>query len=306
MPTEWRTITTREQWLAWRKADVTASTVGALFAVHPYCTALKLYAEKRGVEFEQKDTSAMRRGRWLEPAIAKAVAEKRPDWKVEPATVYCRDPELNLGATPDFFIDAGQRGRGVLQGKTVTPAALAQEWIGEPPLWITLQCLTEMMLTDSQFGAVAALVVDPFQMDVEIFPVPRNPSAELKIVGAVTQFWKTVRDGIEPEPDFGRDADVIRAITRDVTRGKEADLAGHNMLPEMLERRAGLMGAIKTAEAECEAIETEIKFLMRDAETASLRPGWRITFKKQDRDGYTVAPKSSRVLRIYDKRGATP
>ena len=44
-------ITSREAWLELRKQDVTASTIAALFNCHPYTTALRLYAEKRGTEF---------------------------------------------------------------------------------------------------------------------------------------------------------------------------------------------------------------------------------------------------------------
>src|SRR5262245_18769817 len=44
-------ITSREQWLELRKPDVTASVVGALFAAHPYMTALKLYLMHQGIDF---------------------------------------------------------------------------------------------------------------------------------------------------------------------------------------------------------------------------------------------------------------
>ena len=67
---ERKTFTSRDEWLEWRKQDVTASSIGALFNCHPYTTALRLYAEKRGTDFLVEDNKAMRRGRWLEPAVA--------------------------------------------------------------------------------------------------------------------------------------------------------------------------------------------------------------------------------------------
>ena len=96
MTIERREITTREEWLQWRKQDITASSIGALFNCHPYTTALKLYTEKRGTEFVVEDNKAMRRGRWMEPAVAKAVEETRPEWQLFPAKEYLRDPELRL------------------------------------------------------------------------------------------------------------------------------------------------------------------------------------------------------------------
>ena len=131
MPIERREITNtpagREQWKAWRRADVaTASTTGALFGYHPWTTPLKLYTAARGVEFDERETKLMRRGRLLEHSVPAAVMEERPEWYVSPAGVYLRDPELRLGATPDFFVNDHSRTfgmRGVLQAKTTTPTS---------------------------------------------------------------------------------------------------------------------------------------------------------------------------------------
>jgi predicted phage-related endonuclease len=304
---ERRPIVDREEWLEWRKLDVTASRVGALFGVHPYETALRLYAEKRGVEFPDADNKTMRRGRWLEPAVATAVEEERPDWKLRAPRVYLRDPDLRLGCTPDYFIDGDPRGLGVLQCKTVAPSVYAREWLGgsEIPFWIVLQTLTECMLADAAFGVVAALLVDPHNMDVAILEVPRHADSELKILVAVRNFWRNVADGIEPDPDFQRDAEVIKLLVPRETVGKTVDFSGHNELPAILEERATLMRHIKEADDRCGEIETQIKFLMEDAEIANGLNGWRITFKSTQRAAYTVPAKTLRILRITDKRPQT-
>jgi predicted phage-related endonuclease len=301
---ESRSIVDRNEWLAWRKADVTASNVGALFGAHPYVTPLKLYIEKRGVEFPDKDNRTMRRGRWLEPAVAKAVQEIRPEWKLSPAEVYLRDSELRLGATPDFYIHTDPRGLGVLQCKTCAPSVYEREWLGgkEIPFWITLQTLVECMLADAKFGCVAVLVVDPHAMDCKILEIPRHPAAEQKIIEAVSNFWIAVDQGQEPEPDFGRDTATIRALTARGTHGKTLDLAGNNELPEMLEQRATLMAGIKQAEARCEQIENQIRHTLGDAESVTGLNGWRITYNTTDFKGYTVQPRSQRILRILDRR----
>lgn len=301
---ERRPIVDRDEWLAWRKQDVTASRVGALFGVHPYETALRLYAEKRGVEFPDADNKVMRRGRWLEPAVAKAVEEMRPEWELQPPNEYLRDPELRLGATPDFYIHGDPRGLGVLQCKTVAPSVYARDWLNgtEIPFWITLQALTEMMLSSASFGAVAALLVDPHAMDVAILDIPRHPPSEHKIRVMVNSFWQQVTNGIEPDPDFARDAEVIKLLVPRETSGKTIDLAGHNQLPEMLEQRAALMRNIELENERKNEIENEIRFLMGDAEIGNGLPGWRITYKVQKRAGYTVPPKEPRVLLIKDKR----
>ena len=307
MTIERRPIINREEWLAWRREDVTASRVGALFGCHPYETALRLYAEKRGVEFPDSDNKTMRRGRWLEPAVAKAVEELRPDWKLEQPSIYLRDPDIRLGCTPDFFIHDPVRGLGVLQCKTVAPSVFHRDWLDgtEIPFWITLQALTEMMLTDAAFGAVAVLLVDPHAMDCVILDVPRHPGSEDKIRDRVCQFMANTDAGIEPDPDFSRDAAVIKALTPRETPGEKIDLSGNNRLPAMLEQRAALMATMKEADAACDAIEAEVKFLMGSAEIANGLPDWRISYRTEHRKEYTVKARSSRVLRIQDKRPQT-
>jgi predicted phage-related endonuclease len=304
---ERRPIVDRDEWLAWRRDHVTASVIGALFGadVHPYTTALRLYAEQRGVEFQRKENKAMRRGRWLEPAVAKAVSELRPDWHLEGPNVYLVDPALRLGATPDFFIHDDPRGLGVLQCKTVEPGVFARQWSGgaEPPFWVILQCATEMMLADAAFGAIAALVLDPFDMDCVIHEVPRSSEVEAKIVAAVQDFWRAVATGDEPRPDFAADAAVIAAMAPRPVPFKTIDLRGNNAVPILLDERARILAEISAGEKRCDEIEAEIKYLFGDAEVGMGLPGWRITYKMGARAGYTVPPKSDiRTLRIYDRR----
>lgn len=298
-------IISREEWLTWRKQDITASRTGALFDVSPYETSLKLYAEQRGVEFEHKpEDKVMRRGRWLERVVGEAVAELRPEWAVEAVNAYYREPSLRLGGTPDFWILGDTRGRGVLQAKSVAPSVLAKSWDQGrvPPEWIVWQLRTEMLLTNAAFGAIGALVVDPFNMDCFIFEVARDPEAEQLIIAAVETFWNNVTNGIEPQPDFSRDAEVIKALTSRVTPGLTRDLSANNELPELLEQRAALMASIGEMKARCEAIEAEVKYLLGDAEQAAGLNSWRITYKLESRKEYTVKARTGRVLRIRDKR----
>jgi predicted phage-related endonuclease len=298
-------IVSRDQWLARRKQDVTASRIGALFDVSPYESILKLYAEQRGTEFEPPaENLVMRRGRWLERVVGEAVAELRPGWTVEPVNAYYREPSLRLGASPDFKILGDARGTGILQAKSVAPSVLSKAWdqARVPPEWIVLQLRTEMLLTNASFGAIGALVVDPFAMTCHIYEVARDAESEQRIIAAVERFWDNVVRGIEPEPDFSRDAEVIKALTRHPTPGLTRDLSHHNELPELLEQRAALMASIEQMAARKDAIEAEVKYLLGDAERATGLNSWSISYKLESRREYVVKARSGRVLRIRDKR----
>ena len=302
-------IAGESEWLEWRKADVTASRVAALFGQHPYETALRLYLENCGVEFAQpdRDNRILRRGRWLEPAVAVAVGEKRPEWKIEAPKVYLRDPELRLGATPDFYIHDDPRGLGVLQCKTVAPSVFERDWDSgrEVPFWILLQIITEMMLAEAQFGCVAGLVVDAFAMDVALGRGaaacrPPRPRSCKRCAGS----GATSPPAASPRPTSRAIREPSRAMTAAATADKAFDAGGHNSLPAILAQRAALKARIKTDEARCNEIENEVKYLLGDAVTVSNLPGWRVTFKPTDFKAYTVAARTVRVLRISDKRPA--
>ena len=319
MTIERREITSHEEWLAWRKSDITASNIGALFNCHPYVTALRLYAEKRGAEFLVEDNNAMRRGRWLEPAVGKAVEELRPKWALMPAGEYLRDFELRLGATPDFYItDANlihaakddqfviRNRRGVLEAKTVAPSVYARDWAdGEHvPLYHILQATTAAMLADADFIAIAALLVDANNMDCVIHELERNPQAEERIKQAVAQFWRSVEDGREPDPDYSKDADVIKAMwKRETDPPVEIDLSGDNRIPALLEERARLKQDEKAAHDKIESINTQLIYAMKDASVMTGIDGWRVSYKTSHYKEYSVAARDSRVLRITEQRG---
>jgi predicted phage-related endonuclease len=302
MPIERRPITDRDEWLQWRRQDVTASTIGALFGVHPYTSALKLYVEKRGVEFIVEDNPMMRRGRWLEPAVGTAVAELHPEWTITKAGVYLRDPERRIGASPDFFIEGDPRGPGVLQAKSAAPWVFERDWDDgrEAPAWIVFQTRLEMMLAEAAFGVIAVLIDDA--RDCFIIELERNDAVEAEIIAAAATFWRNVEQGIEPPADYAKDSEAIRALTSRVTPGKTFDASGLNELPILLQQRAELMARIKSDDARCTEIENEIKLAMGDAEVIVGLEGWRVTHKTVSVKEYTVKARSSRQLRILDKR----
>lgn len=309
MAIEVREIKDRDTWLAWRRSFITASVVGAMpaFNCHPYITPLRIFAEKRGVEFaDDPDNRVLRRGRWLEPAVAKAVSELRPDWSLTAPNVFICDPGIGIGATPDFYINGDPRGRGVLQCKTVAYSVWKREWDEgkDVPLWVTLQTLTEAMMSDAAFGAVAVLLVDAHNMQCEILDVPRHAGAEAKIVNEVKRFWEDIRNGVEPEADLVMDGAVLKLLIPRERPGSVIDLSGNNELPDLFARRAAMLAEIKRYEKRCKIIENKLRVIMGDNATATGIDDWNISYRVEPHKAYSVAACEPRVLRIKDKRPA--
>lgn len=298
-------IKSREQWLALRKGDVTASVVAALFGLHPYETIAGLHASKSGLELPGPDpeSDVIRRGIVLEDIVAQEVARIRRTWRIERAGVYLRDPALRLGATPDFFIHDDARGLGVLQTKVVGARQFARQWeTNPPPFWITLQTATEMMLADAAFGVVGALVISDFKFETHLFELPRHIAAEKRIRDATRKFWSELEAGVVPAIDYERDGELIKLLFPRERPGKVIDLTQDNRIGELLEQRENAHTQMKAVKKTIETTEAEIKVKLGDA-AAAIVPGWHVSFKLQTRAAHQVRETSFRALRATREKG---
>ena len=109
-------------------------------------TPLRLYLEKSGVEFPERDTGPKEMGRRLEAVVAEIVSERRPDWELESPNTFYFDDDEGLGATPDRIIHNDPQGLGILQIKTTRPDTFERAWDKgrNVPFFIVVQTQVEM------------------------------------------------------------------------------------------------------------------------------------------------------------------
>lgn len=305
MNVERHIIKSEQEWHGWRQKDVTASVAGALLGVHEYTTPFSLWALKSGQIAEDPEESApMRRGRLLEPVAVEMLREERPNWIIDRGKVYLRDPDVRLGCTPDVFASDPERGPGVVQIKSVESMIFRKKWMqdGEvtPPLWIAVQAIIEAHLTGSKWAAVAPLVIG-HGVDLPIIDIPIHAGVIEKIEEEVRKFWKMVESGKPPHPDYARDGETIARLYAHEAPGKMVDLRGDNLLPGLLDARSILNAEIKDREQKRDAINTEIKAKLGDAEIGMI-DGFKVTWKTQKRKEHVVPASEFRVLRVTDQR----
>lgn len=289
-------ITSRAQWLDLRRADITASDVAAVCGLSPYKSALRVWAEKIGEVAEPNETAAMRRGRWLEISVIAALAEERPDWSIRQPHVYIRDPEERIGATVDAIANS-QDGETIVQCKVVSRPVFDAGWQDGPPIAYQLQTLTETMLWDAPRAVVAALVIDTYSAELEIFPVNRHAGAEAKIRETVAGFWADVAAGRQPAADYSRDSELLQVLYRPRKEIEPIDLTGDNLLPELLAERERLMTTSKGAETRLEEIKAELVDKLKGA-PVGLCDGWKISHTVTHRKEFVMAAKSFPVLKV--------
>ncbi|MBN9441135.1 YqaJ viral recombinase family protein [Bosea sp. (in: a-proteobacteria)] len=301
----------RATWLKLRERDVTASAAAALLGAHPFMTPFELWQLKAGKISEDPEISpAMERGTLLEPVAVKLLQSRRPDWTVKHNSgrdqVYWRDPERRIGATPDVLIDDDGvfgivqiksvepmvfREKWLLDGKLGTPAS----WVVEPPLYVVIQALVEAKLTGAQAAYVAPLVV-MHGLEMPLVPVPIHEGAWDRVVDEVSSFWASIAAGEEPEPDWRKDAALLNELGR-TDNGREIDLTGDNMMPDLLERRLAAKDRIKADEAIVEECDGEIIAKLGEFERAHV-PGWSLKRPTIKRKAYEVKASSYRRLDI--------
>lgn len=298
----------RAAWLNARGKDVTASVVGALFGAHDFVTPYELWAIKTGrVKQQDIETDAMRRGRLLEPVAVQIIREERPGWIIQhnaAENTYFRDPTRRIGATPDVIAQCPERGKGVVQIKSVEAGVYRRKWLDEEcnpeaPLWIALQAMQEAHLTGAQWAAVMPLVIG-FGIEAPLIDIPLDnaPGVIAAITERVAEFWQMVAEDREPQIDYARDGALIDRLYALGDPREEVDLTATPHLVEDIQRRAELRREIVAREAEVAGIETRIKALMGSAEVAHLPGGRTATWKTQKRRGPDGRWITARPLRL--------
>lgn len=301
-------IENRDQWLALRQSDITASIAGALLGVHPYSTAYGLWLLKKGLIAEDpEETGPMRRGRLLEPVAVQMLREDRPNWTIEeyPIGYYFRDPAARIGATPDVFATNEHGKPGIVQLKSVEPSIFRRDWktesgMVEPPLWIVCQAILECYLTGRKWAAVAPLVVG-FGLELPIIDIPIHAGIFERIKLEVDQFWKRIESGENYPPDYARDGSLIAQLYPQ-DNGIEIDLSGDNETPMFVDLLEAARATKKIAEGDEKTAKAAISSKMGEASIALLSDGRRISHKTQNRAGYFVSESSFRVLRVLKGR----
>ena len=204
-------ISVRDQshWHEIRAQHIGGSEVSALFGLSPFTTQWQLWMEKAG-KLPPEDLSgnkAVQAGTFLESGIANWAAH-RWGMTIEKVTdYYTVDDCPGMGASLDFITDSGAP-------IEIKWSAYGDGWeydgevITSAPENYILQVQHQMACVGAEYGWLIALLRnEPRRMKI-----PRNDNIIDAIKSAITGFWDSVRDGIEPPVDFDNDAEAVARL----------------------------------------------------------------------------------------------
>jgi predicted phage-related endonuclease len=260
-----------------RQSVVGASEVAALFDASPWLTRFELWHRKNGTiatpEFNavvngQPENERIYWGVKLEPVVIEGACER---WGYERLETPARLTNgAGLGGHPDCLVRCPERGRGIIEVKTVDWLQ-EKKWGDEPPAHYLLQAQVYAGLAGVEWCDLVWLTSgNKLARHQEAF----RPALFEKIEARVAAFWADIRAGIAPKPDYTRDGDTIGELYADVT-DEMVDLSRDN--------RAGLLAAEylnakareKAAAVEAEAAKAELMEKLGTASVAML-DGYRI------------------------------
>lgn len=206
------TIKSQEQWHALRKLHIGSSEAAALFNESPWSTRWQLYHEKRGSLSEVfAETTAMTGGRHLEPAIA-AWAQDHFGLQLRKVRRYLQhDTVEGMGASLDYE----EFGGGTLIPTEIKWSLWGDGWevegddIVDAPLYYLMQVQHQLACMP---GAPHGQIIAFLRSGLRRMIVPRRPKIITALEDEVEKFWAQVRDSVEPDADFAKDAVAIAAL----------------------------------------------------------------------------------------------
>lgn len=296
--TEQRVFLTPEnedQWLEWRKSDITSTEIAALFDCHSYGeTEYSLYHTKKGnIVKEWKDNDRMAWGRRLEATIAMGIAEDL-GLVVEPFKDYGRMPELRMGSSFDFRVvgiadnwdgeDDTYRnlflehGPGLVEVKNVDGLVFRRGWIEdagvvEAPPQIELQMQYQMEVSGYNWCLGAPLIAGNT-------PKPFYRLRDNQIGAAmrlkVSQFWDRFDRDDEPEPDYEKDGDSISTLYLNSSE-ESVDLSDNMRMAELCHAHKAASDQEKEGKAKKDAAKAEMLTIIGSASKVIAPDGFKIS-----------------------------
>lgn len=277
---------TKDEWLLHRKEGIGASEIGAVLGFNKYKTPYQVWEDKINRDIIPViETPAMRRGKLMEDLVAQEYVahtgnQIRRDNKIR---IHPKYPFL-FASLDRIIVDKGERGVGVLECKTVS-SQTKKQWEEELPLSYYAQIQQQLAVTGYQWGEIALLVADTF--DLTILPFEQDKDFIQQMIEIAEKFWnENVLKKISPPmelPDFEL-AFIKDELKQQATERVYLDC---KTLYELKTQKNELEKKIKER-------ENEIKEFLGTKTHLYYGDKLIVTWKTIERKGYTVAPTTYR------------
>ena len=283
-----------EHWLQLRSEDISSTESAALFGMSPYSTPYEVYYQKKafrdtGEIFTLEDNERMMIGRNVEDAIAKMFMEKY-GVNASPFKDYARhSDDINTGSSFDYTITDGPdritidgvtyplKGNGLLEIKNVDYFIYKKEWSeDEAPPHIEIQVQHQLEVIDREWAIICPLVGGN-----QLKPIfrERDRAVGEAIKARVKKFWSDMDAGMEPAPDYEKDADLIIKLYSD-DDGEVMDITDDDGLQALVMAYDELRSKYNDLEKATKTIKAEVIDRVKNASALTTDWGLRLNLSR--------------------------
>jgi predicted phage-related endonuclease len=245
-------------WLALRAQDITSTEVSALFGCNKWLTEFELYHKKKSKNPEGiEDNEAMEVGRDFEATIAQYIAKKE-GYEIKPKKHYMRLEGLGIGSSFDYEIT--KPFEAIFEIKNVGENSFKNFWKEEgediqAPLNLEFQFQHELLVSGASKLIVGAMIGGNRR---KVFTRLPDEKVHKAILDKCAAFRKSLRDNVEPKPNFERDAAFIEKLFNKSDKAKE--VAGDAEIDKLDEDYQSNMRLESVAKAHKAQIKAKILF----------------------------------------------
>lgn len=265
----------REEWLAARRGGIGGSDAPVILGESPYQSLYGLWLDKTGRTSDvDRDTDAMRRGRWLEPHLAAWFAQET-GLDVRRCGLLAHRDDPWRRATPDRLTSDG----GILEIKTAGAwTDAAQAWRDGIDRRAYVQAQHYLAVTGRSHAWIVAYV-DP--SPILRGPVERDEELIATLVEAERRFWhEHVLADVPPPVDLATitDDEIAARWPVEVT-GSTREAPYPALVERLLVERAECKAAEKAARDRIGEIDRALRVMAGDAEALTVNGRPVATFK---------------------------
>ena len=242
--------TSHKKWLSYRVNDITSTMMPALFGYSPYTTLFELYHSKASnLNLPFNGNHRVDKGNRMEAYAANEYALQY-GLEIEPFKDYMRLPQHRIGSSFDYVT----KDRSKLIEIKAVDYFIQKSWQDdELPPHIEIQAQHEMLVSGiSEIDVVVFVgIYDHF-----VYNRKADPEMHEAMIKAADKFWQDVANENEPEPDYYRDTEVIKALYK--PEGELEDFSERDDIDEIVTRFQVNKEIESKARADKEAAKNEL------------------------------------------------
>lgn len=268
------------EWLAWRRAGITATDVADAYA-GTYGGIYSVVARKLGLEVVEHNAE-MQRGHDWQPVIADAVHTLTGMYVVGEETWCAHADDDRWRATVDGFLAEAAE---VSADDVAAVLEVKTRGVGTRPnrdRWHT-QTQWQLHVTGLSRALLAEATIDDDANEcrnVRLEWVEADPDVQAQLVDLAEVIYAHVQSGTLPEPDSPSALDSVKAVH--AAADVDADAVDLSDLAEDIARFDEIKAAVKAVSDERDLLEARIRDAIGEATKGHL-DGWRISLSQPAR-----------------------